>query len=109
MNKTNSKFIYSTNRKIETVDNKKDSFVNKTTEIHFRKKNGKNIVIIKFLSDDVLKLKKISKEIKESLAIGGSIKKGVPDGTNTSCLTQITLSLPGFGFRFRPRHIMLDA
>ena len=76
MNKTNSKFIYSTNRKIETVDNKNDSFVDKTTEIHFRKKNGKNIVIIKFLSDDVLKLKKISKEIKETLAIGGSIKKG---------------------------------
>ena len=76
MNKTNSKFIYSTNRKIETVDDKKDSFVDKTTEIHFRKKNGKNIVIIKFLSDDVLKLKKISKEIKETLAIGGSIKKG---------------------------------
>ena len=76
MNKTNSEFIYSTNRKIETVDNKKDLFVDKTTEIHFRKKNGKNIVIIKFLSDDVLKLKKISKEIKETLAIGGSIKKG---------------------------------
>ena len=76
MNKTNSKFIYSTNRKLETVDNKKDTFVEKTTEIHFRKKNGKNIVIIKFLSDDVLKLKKISKEIKETLAIGGSIKKG---------------------------------
>ena len=76
MNKTNSEFIYSTNRKIETVDNKKDLFVDQTTEIHFRKKNGKNIVIIKFLSDDVLKLKKISKEIKETLAIGGSIKKG---------------------------------
>ena len=76
MNKTNSKFIYSTNRKIETADNKKDAFVEKTTEIHFIKKNGKNIVIIKFLSDDVLKLKKISKEIKETLAIGGSIKKG---------------------------------
>ena len=76
MNKTNSEFIYSTNRKIETVDNNKDLFVDQTTEIHFRKKNGKNIVIIKFLSDDVLKLKKISKEIKESLAIGGSIKKG---------------------------------
>ena len=76
MNKTNSKFIYSTNRKIETVDNKNDLFVDKTTEIHFRKKNGKNIVIIKFLSDDILKLKKISKEIKETLAIGGSIKKG---------------------------------
>ena len=76
MNKTNSKFIYSTNRKLETIDNKKDAFVETTTEIHFRKKNGKNIVIIKFLSDDVLKLKKISKEIKETLAIGGSIKKG---------------------------------
>ena len=79
MNKTNSKFIYSTNRKIETVDtvnNKKDLFVDKTTEIHFRKKNGKNIVIIKFLSDDILKLKKLSKEIKATLAIGGSIKKG---------------------------------
>ena len=76
MNKTNSKFIYSTNRKLETVDNNKDAFVEKITEIHFRKKNGKNIVIIKFLSDDVLKLKKISKEIKETLAIGGSIKKG---------------------------------
>ena len=76
MNKTNSEFVYSTNRKIETVDNKKDLFVDQTTEIHFRKKNGKNIVIIKFLSDDVLKLKKISKEIKETLAIGGSIKKG---------------------------------
>ena len=75
MNKTNSEFIYSTNRKIETVD-KKDLFVDQTTEIHFRKKNGKNIVIIKFLSDDILKLKKISKEIKETLAIGGSIKKG---------------------------------
>ena len=76
MNKTNSEFIYSTNRKIETVDNKKDLFVDQTTEIHFRKKNGKNIVIIKFLSDDILKLKKISKEIKETLAIGGSIKRG---------------------------------
>ena len=76
MNKTNSEFIYSTNRKIETVDNKKDLIVDQTTEIHFRKKNGKNIVIIKFLSDDILKLKKISKEIKETLAIGGSIKKG---------------------------------
>ena len=76
MNKTNSEFIYSTNRKIETVDNKKDLFVDQTTEIHFRKKNGKNIVIIKFLSDDILKLKKISKEIKETLAIGGTIKKG---------------------------------
>ena len=76
MDKTNSEFIYSTNRKIETVDNNKDFFVDQTTEIHFRKKNGKNIVIIKFLSDDVLKLKKISKEIKETLAIGGSIKKG---------------------------------
>ena len=76
MNKTNSKFIYSTNRKLETVDNKKDAFEEKTTEIHFRKKNGKNIVIIKFLSNDILKLKKISKEIKETLAIGGSIKKG---------------------------------
>ena len=76
MNKTNSKFIYSTNRKLETKDNKKDALVEKTTEIHFRKKNGKNIVIIKLLSDDVLKLKKISKEIKETLAIGGSIKKG---------------------------------
>ena len=76
MNKTNSEFIYSTNRKIETVDNNKDFFVDQTTEIHFRKKNGKNIVIIKFLSDDVLELKKISKEIKETLAIGGSIKKG---------------------------------
>ena len=76
MNKTNSEFIYSTNRKIETVDKNKDFFVDQTTEIHFRKKNGKNIVIIKFLSDDVLKLKKISKEIKETLAIGGSIKKG---------------------------------
>ena len=75
MNKTNSEFIYSTNRKIETVD-KKDLFVDQTTEIHFRKKNGKNIVIIKFLSDDILKLKKLSKEIKETLAIGGSIKKG---------------------------------
>ena len=76
MNKTNSKFIYSTNRKLETVDKEKDAFVEKTTEIHFRKKNGKNIVIIKFLSNDILKLKKISKEIKETLAIGGSIKKG---------------------------------
>ena len=76
MNKTNSEFIYSTNRKIETIDNNKDFFVDQTTEIHFRKKNGKNIVIIKFLSDDVLKLKKISKEIKETLAIGGSIKNG---------------------------------
>ena len=76
MNKTNSEFIYSTNKKIETVDNNKDFFVDQTTEIHFRKKNGKNIVIIKFLSDDILKLKKISKEIKETLAIGGSIKKG---------------------------------
>ena len=76
MNKTNSKFIYSTNKKLETVDNKKDAFVEKTTEIHFTKKNGKNIVIIKFLSNDILKLKKISKEIKETLAIGGSIKKG---------------------------------
>ncbi len=76
MNKTNSKFIYSTNRKLEIVDNKKDVFVEKTTEIHFRKKNGKNIVIIKFLSDDIFKLKKLSKEIKETLAIGGSIKKG---------------------------------
>lgn len=76
MNKTNSEFIYSTNRKIETVDNKKDLFVDKTTEIHFRKKNGKNIVVIKFLSEDILKLKKLSKEIKETLAIGGSIKKG---------------------------------
>ncbi|MDC3130498.1 translation initiation factor [Bacteroidota bacterium] len=76
MNKANSEFIYSTNKKIETVDNKKDLFVDKTTEIHFRKKNGKNIVIIKFLSDDILKLKKLSKEIKETLAIGGSIKKG---------------------------------
>ena len=76
MNKTNSKFIYSTNRKIETLENKEDLFVDKTTEIHFRKKNGKNIVIIKFLSDDILKLKKLSKEIKETLAIGGSIKKG---------------------------------
>jgi len=76
MNKNNSEFIYSTNRKIETVDNKKDLFVDQTTEIHFRKKNGKNIVIIKFLSDDIFKLKKISKEIKETLAIGGSIKKG---------------------------------
>ena len=76
MNKTNSKFIYSTNKKLETVDNNKDAFVEKITEIHFRKKNGKNIVIIKFLSDDVLELKKISKEIKETLAIGGSIKKG---------------------------------
>ena len=76
MNKTNSEFIYSTNRKIETVDNKKDLIVDQTTEIHFRKKNGKNIVIIKFLSDDILKLKKISKEIKETLAIGGSIKRG---------------------------------
>ena len=76
MDKTNSEFIYSTNRKIETVDNNKDFFVDQTTEIHFRKKNGKNIVIIKFLSDDILKLKKISKEIKETLAIGGSIKNG---------------------------------
>ena len=76
MNTANSEFIYSTNKKIETVDNKKDLFVDKTTEIHFRKKNGKNIVIIKFLSDDILKLKKLSKEIKETLAIGGSIKKG---------------------------------
>ena len=76
MNKTNSEFIYSTNRKIETVDNNKDFFVDQTTEIHFRKKNGKNIVIIKFLSDDVLKLKKLSKEIKGTLAIGGSIKNG---------------------------------
>ena len=76
MNKTNSEFIYSTNRKIETVDNKKDLFVDQTTEIHFRKKNGKNIVIIKYLSDDIFKLRKISKEIKENLAIGGSIKKG---------------------------------
>tara|TARA_B100000989_G_scaffold71869_1_gene50386 strand:- start:81 stop:395 length:315 start_codon:yes stop_codon:yes gene_type:complete len=76
MNKTNSKFIYSTNRKIETLENKEDLFVDKTTEIHFRKKNGKNIVIIKYLSDDNLKLKKLSKEIKETLAIGGSIKKG---------------------------------
>lgn len=76
MNKTNSKFIYSTNRKLEIVDNKKDAFAEKTTEIHFRKKNGKNIVIIKFLSDDIFKLKKLSKEIKETLAIGGSIKKG---------------------------------
>ena len=76
MNKTNSEFIYSTNRKIKTVDNKKDLIVDQTTEIHFRKKNGKNIVIIKFLSDDILKLKKISKEIKETLAIGGSIKRG---------------------------------
>lgn len=76
MNKANSEFIYSTNKKIEIVDNKKDLFVDKTTEIHFRKKNGKNIVIIKFLSDDILKLKKLSKEIKETLAIGGSIKKG---------------------------------
>ena len=76
MDKTNSEFIYSTNRKIETVDNNKDLFVDQTTEIHFRKKNGKNIVIIKFLSDDILKLKKISKEIKETLAIGGSIKNG---------------------------------
>ena len=76
MKKTNSEFIYSTNRKIETVDNNKDFFVDQTTEIHFRKKNGKNIVIIKFLSDDILKLKKISKEIKETLAIGGSIKNG---------------------------------
>ena len=76
MNKTNSKFIYSTNRKIETEDSKKDSFFDKTTEIHFRKKNGKNIVIIKFLSDDILKLKKLSKEIKGTLAIGGSIKNG---------------------------------
>ena len=54
MNKTNSEFIYSTNRKIETVDNNKDFFVDQTTEIHFRKKNGKNIVIIKFLSEDIL-------------------------------------------------------
>ena len=76
MNKTNSEFIYSTNRKIETVDNNKDFFVDQTTEIHFRKKNGNNIVIIKFLSDDVLKLKKLSKEIKGTLAIGGSIKNG---------------------------------
>ena len=76
MNKTNSEFIYSTNRKIETVDNNKDFFVDQTTEIHFRKKNGKNIVIIKFLSDDVLKLKKLSKDIKGTLAIGGSIKNG---------------------------------
>ena len=76
MNKTKSKFIYSTNKKIETVENTEDLFVDKTTEIHFRKKNGKNIVIIKFLSDDILKLKKISKEIKETLAIGGSIKNG---------------------------------
>ena len=76
MNKTNSEFIYSTNRKIETVDNKKDLIVDQTTELHSRKKNGKNIVIIKFLSDDILKLKKISKEIKETLAIGGSIKRG---------------------------------
>jgi len=76
MNKTNSEFIYSTNRKIETVDNNEDFFVDQTTEIHFRKKNGKNIVIIKFLSDDVLKLKKLSKEIKGTLAIGGSIKNG---------------------------------
>ena len=76
MNKNNSEFIYSTNRKIETVDNKKDLFVDKTTEIHYRKKNGKNIVIIKFLSEDILKLKKLSKEIKGTLAVGGSIKNG---------------------------------
>ena len=38
MNKTNSKFIYSTNRKLETKDNKKDALVEKPTEIHFRKK-----------------------------------------------------------------------
>ena len=76
MKKTNSKFVYSTNNEIEFSENKKDLFEDKTTEIHFRKKNGKNIVIIKFLSDDILKLKKLSKEIKETLAIGGSIKKG---------------------------------
>lgn len=76
MDKTNSKFIYSTNKKIETEDNNENLFVDKTTEIHFRKKNGKNIVIIKFLSHDILKLKKLSKEIKGTLAIGGSIKKG---------------------------------
>ena len=76
MNKTKSKFIYSTNKKIETVENTEDLFVDKTTEIHFRKKNGKNIVIIKFLSNNILKLKKLSKEIKGTLAIGGSIKKG---------------------------------
>jgi len=76
MNKNNSKFIYSTNKKIESVADNEDLFLEKTTEIHFRKKNGKNIVIIKFLSEDISKLKKLSKEIKETLAIGGSIKKG---------------------------------
>ena len=68
--------MYSTNKEIESFKKKEDLFEDKITEIHFRKKNGKNIVIIKFLSDDILKLKKISKEIKETLAIGGSIKKG---------------------------------
>lgn len=76
MNNNNSKFIYSTNKKIESVEDNEDLFLDKTTEIHFRKKNGKNIVIIKFLSEDISKLKKLSKEIKETLAIGGSIKKG---------------------------------
>ena len=76
MNKNNSKFIYSTNKIIESVEDNEDLFLEKTTEIHFRKKNGKNIVIIKFLSEDISKLKKLSKEIKETLAIGGSIKKG---------------------------------
>ena len=76
MNKTNSKFIYSTDKKIKHEEAKEDLYLDKTTEVHFRKKNGKNLVIIKFLSDDILKLKKLSKEIKRTLAIGGSIKKG---------------------------------
>ena len=38
MNKNNSKFIYSTNKKIESVEDNEDLFLDKTTEIHFRKK-----------------------------------------------------------------------
>ena len=76
MNKKNFNYVYSTNKNIKFSENEEETYNKKITEIHLRKKNGKYIVIIKNLSVNVTELKKISKEIKEQLAIGGTIKKG---------------------------------
>ena len=79
MNKGN--IVYSTNKNFQNQSNDQESYLEKNEyilSVCYEKKGraGKGVTIIKGYQGDPINLESLSKEIKSSLGIGGSIKKG---------------------------------
>ena len=78
---SNSKIIYSTDSSFSNKSSKKIhakiSPSSQKVRIHLdRKGGGKVVSVVKGLSESLISINQISKELKKACGVGGSVKKG---------------------------------